>query len=89
MRCSHAGSPDADEKGTDRGEPGLGWQRTLVIGIMPPAAKFVEQSLAMRRMANYLKVTTTYLSVVPESWVPPAPLWFFGLVKNVRRNLPI
>jgi hypothetical protein len=25
-------------------------------------AKFVEQSLAMRRMSNYLKMTTTYLS---------------------------
>ena len=52
-------------------------------------AKFVEQSLAMRRMSNYLKMTTTYLSVEPESWVPPAPPWFLGLVKNVRRNLPI
>jgi hypothetical protein len=52
-------------------------------------AKFVEQSLAMRRMSNYLKMTTNYLSVEPESWVPPAPPWFLGLVKNVRRNLPI
>jgi hypothetical protein len=50
----------------------------------PPAA-----GLAMRRMSNYLKMTTTYLSVEPESWVPPAPPWFLGLVKNVRRNLPI
>jgi len=43
----------------------------------------------MRRMFNYLKMTTAYLSVEPESWVPPAPPWFLGLVKNVRRNLPI
>ncbi|MDT5245882.1 MAG: hypothetical protein QOD36_3258, partial [Mycobacterium sp.] len=40
-------------------------------------------------MFNYLKTTTTYLSGEPESWVPPAPPWFLGLVKNVRRNLPI
>ena len=41
------------------------------------------------RRSNYLKMTTTYLSVEPESWVPPAPPWFLGLVKKVRRNLPI
>jgi hypothetical protein len=58
--------------------------------VCPSAiAKFVEQSLAMRRMSNYLKMTTTYLSVEPESWVPPAPPWFLALVKNVKRNLPI
>jgi hypothetical protein len=39
-------------------------------------AKVVEQSLAMRRMFNYLKKTTAYLSVEPESWVPAAPPWF-------------
>jgi transposase len=43
----------------------------------------------LRRKNRELKQTTTYLSVEPESWVPPAPPWFLGLVKNVRRNLPI
>ena len=33
-------------------------------------------------------MTTTYLSVESESWVPPAPPWLLGLVTNVRRNLP-
>src|SRR6476620_4469598 len=48
-------------------------------------------SLNNRDAANVQlpEVTTTYLSAGPESWVPPAPPWFLGLVKNVRRNLPI
>ncbi|MDT7719882.1 MAG: hypothetical protein QOE94_893 [Mycobacterium sp.] len=72
------------------------WRTVVPARSSPPGvvdaggdAKFVEQSLAMRRMFNYLKMTTTYLSGEPESWVPPAPPWFLGLVKNVRRNLPI
>ena len=45
-------------------------------------------SLNNRDAANVQlpEVTTTYLSVESESWVPPAPPWFLGLVKNVRRN---
>jgi len=72
------------------------WRTVVPPRSSPPRAsstrgdaKFVEQSLAMRRMFNYLKMTTAYLSVEPELWVPPAPPWFLGLVKNVRRNLPI
>jgi hypothetical protein len=53
------------------------------------AAKFVEQPVALRQMSNYMKMATTYLSTEPGSWVPPTPPWFLGVVKNVRRNLPI